>query len=208
MVNHIKKSNQVVVIGASVGGIYALTEVVSHLPYNLPAAVILIQHLTRDHKTQLHEYLARRCLLPVRLAEDKLPIEPGVVYVSIPGHHLCLKDDCLLLKRGKPVNYVWPSLDVLFTSAAQEYGSKVIGVVLTGTGRDGARGAQKIKERGGVTIAQDEETSHSFGMPKSAIEAGAIDYVLPLDEIAEKIVDLARRDIRKRKRKAKEKIKR
>jgi len=208
MVNHIKKSNKVVVIGASAGGIYALTEVVSHLPYNLPAAVILVQHLTRNHKTQLHEYLARRCLLPVRLAEDRLPIEAGVVYVSIPGHHLCLKDDCLLLKRGKPVNYVWPSLDVLFTSAAKEYGSKVIGVILTGTGRDGTRGAQKIKERGGVTIAQDEKSSYFFGMPKSAIEAGAIDYVLPLDEIAGKIVDLARRDIRKRKRKAKEKIKR
>ena len=143
------KPNRVVVIGASAGGIDALTEVVSHLPYNLKAAVILIQHLTRDHKTQLHEYLARCCLLPVRLAENRLPIEPGVVYVSIPGHHLCLKDDYLLLKRGKPVNYVWPSLDVLFISAAKEYGSRVIGVVLTGTGRDGARGAQKIKERGG-----------------------------------------------------------
>jgi len=197
MAKHIENCKKVVVMGASVGGIHALTEVVSHLPYNLPAAVVLIQHLMPDHKTYLHKYLARCSSLSVRLAEDKLPIEKGVVYVSIPGCHLRVKDDYLVLDKGKPVNYVWPSADVLFTSAATEYGSKVIGVVLTGTGRDGAEGCRKIKERGGLTIAQDEKTSDAFAMPKSAIEANAIDYVLPLEKIAGKIAELCNRRGRK-----------
>lgn len=199
----IKRSRKVVVIAASAGGIDALKEVVSHLPHNLEATVILIQHLTPDHETRLHEYLAPRSKLPVRLAGDMMPLEEGVIYVSVPGVHLRLRDGHLLLdrgNRGKAVNYVWPSADVLFSSAAREYGARVIGVVLTGTGRDGAKGCQKIKAEGGLTIAQDEKSSHSFGMPRSAIEAGAIDYILALDKIAEKIVSLTRRETRKKKR--------
>lgn len=196
----IKRPRKVVVIAASAGGIDALKEVVSRLPHNLEATVILIQHLTPDHETRLHEYLAPHSKLPVRLAGDMMSLEEGVIYVSVPGVHLRLRDGHLLLDRGKAVNYVWPSADVLFSSAAREYGARVIGVVLTGTGRDGAKGCQKIKAEGGMTIAQDEKSSHSFGMPRSAIEAGAIDYILPLDKIAEKIVSLARRETTKKKR--------
>lgn len=196
----IKRPRKVVVIAASAGGIDALKEVVSRLPHNLEATVILIQHLTPDHETRLHEYLASRSKLPVRLAGDMMPLEEGVIYVSVPGVHLRLRDGHLLLDHGKAVNYVWPSADVLFSSAAREYGARVIGVVLTGTGRDGAKGCQKIKAEGGETIAQDEKSSHSFGMPGSAIEAGAIDYILALDKIAEKIVSLTRMETRKKKR--------
>lgn len=195
-----QKPERVVVIGASAGGIDALTKVVAHLPYNLQAAVILIQHLTRDHQTKLHEYLARRSALPVCLAEDGLPLEEGVVYVSIPGCHLKVKHGCLSLVKGKPVHHIWPSADLLFSSAAREYGSRVISVVLTGTGRDGAEGCKKIKEKGGLTIASDEKTSYAFGMPQAAIELGAIDYVLPLEEIAGKIVELVRKGIRVRRK--------
>ena len=184
-------AKRVVVIAASAGGISALAEVVSGFPHNLKAAVILVQHLKPDHQTQLHEYLGRRSLLPVYLAEESVLVKEGVVYVSPPGQHLCLKGGCLILdKRKPPVNFVRPSADVLFASAAKEYSSKVIGVILTGTGKDGTRGCQEIKAKGGATIAQDKKTSRFFGMPQSAIETDIIDYVLPLDEIAGKIVEL------------------
>jgi len=208
MVAHIDKPEKVVVIAASAGGIPALTQVLSKLAYNLPAAIVLVQHLTADHKTHLHEYLSRRCFLRVCLAKNGLPLEQGVIYVSVPGRHVRPKGGHLVLERGKPVNYVRPSADVLFASAAREYGSKTVGVILTGTGRDGACGCQEIKAKGGVTIAQDEETSSSFGMPKAAIEANAIDYVLPLDEIAGKITDLVRKGVGKKTRKVKEKSRR
>lgn len=192
-----KRPEWVVVIGASAGGINALTEVVSNLPGDLPAAVILVQHLKPDYKTQLHKYLAYRCPLQVRLAEDGFPLEAGVIYVSVPGLHIEIKDGHLALHKGKPVHYIWPSADILFSSAAEEYGSRAIGVILTGTGKDGSKGLQEIKAKGGITIAQDKETSEFFGMPEAAIKTGIIDYVLPLDEIAMKIERLVEGNVRK-----------
>ena len=180
-----------VVIAASAGGIDALTQVLSRLPADLPAAVVIVQHLQGDRPTRLHEHLARHCLLPVRLAEDGLPLEAGVAYLAVPGEHLRIENGCLVLDLSEPVNYVRPSADVLFASVAQAFGSRVIGVVLSGTGRDGARGCQEIKAKGGITIAQDEQSTSYFAMPRAAIELGVIDYVLPLGEIAGKIVTLS-----------------
>jgi len=181
----------VVVMAASAGGIDALTQVLSRLPADLPAAVLIVQHLRDDRPTHLPEHLARLSPLPVRLAEEGLPLESGVAYLAVPGEHLRIENGCLVLDLGEPVHYVRPSADVLFASAAQEFGSRVIGVVLSGTGRDGARGCQEIKAKGGVTIAQDEQSARYFAMPKAAIEAGAIDYVLPLEQIAGKIMEYA-----------------
>jgi two-component system chemotaxis response regulator CheB len=184
---------KVVVIAASAGGIDALMQVLSRLPADLPAAVLIVQHLRDDRPTRLHEHLARHSSLPVHLAEDGADLEAGVACLGVPGQHLRIEDGRLALDSGEPVHYVRPSADVLFTSAAQTFGSKVIGVVLSGTGSDGARGCQEIKAKGGTTIAQDEKTSRYFAMPGAAIEADAIDYVLPLKEIAGKIVECVKR---------------
>lgn len=186
----VKKTRKVIVIGASAGGIDALREVLSRLPANLPAAILVVQHLRDEPTTHLPEYLAQRCRMQVRLAEDGLPVEPGVVYVAVPGQHLRVDNECLILSSEGKVNYVRPSADILFASAAQAYGANVIGVILSGTGRDGAHGCQIIKAHVGTTIAQDKPTSRQFAMPRAAIDAGAIDYVLPVEQIPGQIMAL------------------
>ncbi len=186
----VKKTRKVIVIGASAGGIDALREVLSRLPANLPAAILVVQHLRDKPQTHLPEYLARYCRMQVRLAEDGLSVEPGVVYMAIPGQHLRVDNERLILSSEGKVNYVRSSVDILFASAAQAYGTNVIGVILSGTGRDGAHGCQIIKANGGTTIAQDEPTSRQFAMPRAAIDAGAIDYVLPVKQIPGQIMAL------------------
>lgn len=179
-----------VVIAASAGGIVALKQVLSCLPADLPAAILVVQHLHADFQSRLHEHLGRNSRLTVRMAENGLPVETGVVYVAVPGRHLRVAHGRLILNDSKRQNYVRPSADPLFSSAAQDFGARSIGVVLSGTGRDGAQGCRKIKAKGGVTIAQDEETAAFFPMPKAAADADAVDYVLPLQEIAGKIAAL------------------
>lgn len=188
--NRKSKFIRLVVIGASAGGIDALTQVLSSLPPDLPAAILIVQHLRSDRPTRLAEYLDRQSPLWVCLAESGVVLEPGVVYLAVPGLHLRVENGSLVLDTSEKVNYVRPSADVLFSSAAKIYGSRVIGVILSGTGHDGTNGCKEIKAKGGVTIAEDEITSLYFGMPSSAIDAGAIDYVLPVREIAGKIVEI------------------
>ena len=189
-----KRTRRVVVIAASAGGIDALVQVLSRLPSDLPAAVLIVQHLRSTPQTRLPEYLGIHSPLQVCLANDGMPMDEGVAYVAVPGQHLRVNNERLILGMESPVNYVRPSADVLFSSAAHTFGRGVIGVVLSGTGRDGASGCREIKENGGLTIAQDEQTSFCFAMPKAAIDTGVIDYVLPLSEIAGKIVALVRKN--------------
>lgn len=183
---------KVVVIGASAGGIDALTQVLSALPADLPAPILVVQHLRADRETRLPEHLARHSPLQVCLAQHGMLLESGVVYVAAPGQHLRIGNGHLILELAEPVHYVRPAADVLFASAAQAFGPHVVGIILSGTGRDGARGCQDIKAKGGVTIAQDAKTSRYVAMPKAAIDAEAIDYVLSLPEIAGKIMALVR----------------
>ena len=186
---------KVVVIGASAGGVSALAKIISSLPKDLPAAILIVQHIKADRTTQLPEYFNRHSHLPVHLAEDGMLLKVGTVYIAEPGKHLIVNNMRLELIISEPVNYVRPSIDVLFASAAKEFGSNVVGVVLSGSNRDGTRGCQEIKQKGGITIAQDEETSQYFSMPGSAINEGAIDYVLPLSEIAGKIISLIKKNL-------------
>ena len=181
---------KIVVIGASAGGFDALTQVLSGLPADLPAALLVVQHLQPERETRLPEHLARHSPLKVCLAQTGMLPGVGVVYIAQPGQHLCIEHERLVLNSSELVNYVRPSIDVLFTSAVRSFGSNVIGVILSGTGRDGTSGCREIHAKGGVTIAQDERTSQYFTMPKKAIDAGAIDYVLPPQEIAGKIIAL------------------
>jgi len=183
---------KVVVIGASAGGIDALTKVVSRLPGDLPAAVVIVQHLKVDRLTGLPAILGRFSPLPACLARDGMLLEAGVIYLAVPGQHCRIRNGGLFLDSEAPQNYVRPAADVLFASAAEAFGSNAVGVVLSGTGHDGTQGCGMIKAKGGMTIAQDEKTSRYFGMPDAAIAAGMIDYVLPVSRIAEKIVTLTR----------------
>ena len=181
---------KLVVLAASAGGIDALTQVLSRMPADLPAAIIVVQHLRDDRKTSLPEYIDLHCPLRVCLVVDGMALEEKVVYLAEPGHQLRVRNGKLVMSQEGKVNYVQPSADVMFAAAAQAFGPRLIGVVLSGTGRDGARGCQDIKAAGGVTIAQDEGTSRYSGMARAAIDIGAIDYVLPVSEIAEKIIEL------------------
>ena len=123
-----------------------------------------------------------------------MSLKPGVVYIAEPGRHLSIKNGTVVLNTDGKQNYVRPSADILFASAAKDYGSGVIGVVLSGTGKDGMMGCKEIKAKKGKTIAQDEITSRYFGMPNAAIKANAIDHVLSLKEIAGKIIELTSED--------------
>ncbi len=182
-----REAQRVVVIGASAGGINALIELLSRLPAELPAAILVVQHLSGKYPTHLHKLLSLYSPLRICLAQDGLPLEEGVVYLGVPGYHLSLEKGHIVLNLEEPVNYVRPSVDVLFAAAAEEFGPNVVGVILSGSGGDGVYGCQRIKAKGGVTIAQDEKTSAFFGMPAAAIDGASIDYVLPLEEIATKI---------------------
>ncbi len=185
---------RVVVMAASAGGIAPLLQVLAGLPADLPAAFLVVQHLRADRPTRLAELIGRRSRLSACLARNGQILAAGSVYLAVPGQHLRFEQGQLALNRASPVHHVRPAADVLFSSVAV-LGDRVIAVVLSGTGRDGARGCQEIKARGGAVIVQDEETSAYFGMPSRVIERGVADWVLPIGEIADKIELLVRKDV-------------
>jgi two-component system, chemotaxis family, protein-glutamate methylesterase/glutaminase len=175
---------EIVVVAASAGGIGALTSVLSALPADFPAPIVVVQHLSRDHPSMLAGILDRRSPLTVQEAQDGETLRAGTVYIAPPDHHvLVTSDGALSLSQTELVHFVRPSADVLFESAAASYGLGVVAVVLSGAGVDGAAGVEEVKRRGGVIIAQDEATSASFGMPSAAIRTDTVDDIVPLDEI-------------------------
>ncbi|MEW5945996.1 MAG: chemotaxis response regulator protein-glutamate methylesterase [bacterium] len=184
---------KVVVIGASTGGPRALTEIIPALPGDLPAAVLVVQHMPPKFTRSLAERLNSLSSLEVVEAEDGQKIRGGTVYVAPGDHHMRIGGDAtIVLSQEQARLGVRPSIDILMRSAAGTFKKLAIGVVLTGMGTDGTLGLQSIKDAGGVTIAESEESSVVFGMPRSAIEARCADNVLHLGEIAEKIVSLVR----------------
>ena len=180
----------IVLVAASAGGIGALQKVLKALPAGLPAAVIVAQHRTPSEDDGLPRVLARSSSLPVKLASEGDPIEPGVVYLARSDNHLTLRPDGrLAYVDGTKIRWLRSSANPLFESAARAFKGRVIAVVLTGSGHDGTDGVQTVKASGGFVIAQDEASAQRFEMPRSAIETGAVDRVLPLDEIAPAIVN-------------------
>jgi two-component system chemotaxis response regulator CheB len=179
----------VIAVASSAGGIPALKAVLSELPETLPAAVLIVQHLDPAHRSFLPEILARGTKLTVRHARDGERVEPGVVLIAPPDEHLLLNGDgTLSLSHTELVHFVRPSADLLFESVAAAAGEQALAIVLTGSGHDGALGTTAIKKRGGRVIAQDRASSDYFGMPGNAIAEGAVDEVLPLDDIASAIL--------------------
>ncbi|OGS55216.1 MAG: hypothetical protein A3K60_04710 [Euryarchaeota archaeon RBG_19FT_COMBO_56_21] len=188
-----KIQHKVIVIGASLGGPRALEFIIASLPKGLPAPIFIVQHLPSEFSQSFAKRLSAAKGPHVELAEEGLRPEKGVAYVAPGGKHLKLswKGASSLLMRlddGDPVNFVKPSVDVLFKSAADSLGESVLAIVLTGMGEDGTSGALAVKNCGGRVIVQDEATAVAPGMPKSVLDAGAADKVVPLEKIPEEIV--------------------
>lgn len=181
----------VVAVAASAGGLKALSELLSALPQNFPAAIAIVQHLSPHNRSQLAEILNRRTLLNVKQATQGDPLHSGSVYIAPPDSHLLVNvDGTLCLTKSELVHFVRPSADLLFESVAASFKEQAIAVVLTGTGVDGASGVKAIKKMGGIAIAQNQASSEYFGMPGAAIETGLVDFILPLNEIANTLVNL------------------
>lgn len=174
-----------VVIGASAGGIEALSLLLPALPPDLRAPVFIVQHLPRDRASLLVEIFAPRCAVPLQEAQDKQPIEPGNVYFAPPDYHLLLDaGPRLALSVDAPVHYSRPAIDVLFQSAADLYGPRLLGLVLTGGNQDGAEGLAAVRAAGGLTAVQDPADAQMPLMPECALATGPADYVLTLRQLA------------------------
>lgn len=185
-------SEKLLIIGSSTGGTEALRQILEQFPSNGPA-VLISQHMPGGFTRSFAERLDKICKMTVKEAEDGERVIPGHAYIAPGNFHLKLiksgANYICKLDESDPVNLHRPSCDVLFESAAKSAGANAIGVILTGMGRDGAKGLLEMKKAGSFTIAQDEQTCIVFGMPKEAIGLGAVSEVLPLGEIAEKIME-------------------
>jgi two-component system chemotaxis response regulator CheB len=181
-----------VVIGASAGGLTALEVLLPCLPVHYHLPVIIVQHSHPGSDDFLTRYLNNKCRLIVKQADDKEPVLPGVVYFAPPNYHLLIEmDHSFSLSVEEPVNFARPSIDVLFETAAEAYGSRLMGIILTGASADGARGLMKIKSAGGIAVVQDPRTAEAQIMPKSAISAGEVDFILPLEAIGKFLARLS-----------------
>jgi two-component system, chemotaxis family, protein-glutamate methylesterase/glutaminase len=179
-----RASFDIVALAASAGGLQALTTVLSGLPADFPAAIVVVQHLDPRHRSLIADIFGRRTMLKVKEAEEGDHLVPGMAYTAPPNRHLLVNSDgTLSLSQSELVHFVRPSADLLFESVAASYRDRAIAVVLSGTGADGSMGLRAIKKMGGTIIVQNEKTSDFFGMPGAAIETGTVDFVLPIDEI-------------------------
>jgi two-component system chemotaxis response regulator CheB len=180
---------RLVVIGCSTGGPQALRTLLPALPEALPAAVVVVQHMPAGFTRALAERLDRECRLRVREAAEGDPLQAGTVLVAPGGHHVVLgHDGAVHLDDGPPRHGVRPAVDATLESAATRFDGGTVAAILTGMGSDGTAGARLIREAGGVVLAEDERTCVVYGMPRSVVEAGFADRVVPLDAMADAIV--------------------
>lgn len=175
---------QIVVVGASTGGPGALKTFLKSLPATFPLPIVIVQHMSVGFLKGLIKWLQSECALSIVTASEGQRIQPRTVYFAPDGCHLELRRRQIFsFNYNPPVNYVRPSVNVLFESVAQTYRAATIGILLTGMGEDGAIGLKKIHDHGGLTIVQDENSSVIYGMPKAAVELGAVDHILPIEQI-------------------------
>lgn len=181
-----------VVIGASAGGANAIRTILQSLPHNFTLPVIIVQHLHPDSDDYLAQALNEKCKVTVKQASEKEKIEPGVVYIAPPNYHLLIEDDMSFsLSITERVRYARPSIDVLFETAADVFGANLIGIILTGGNNDGSVGLKRIKEMGGVAVVQDPSDAEADSMPREAIAATKVDYILSLEKIGPFLVKIA-----------------
>jgi two-component system, chemotaxis family, protein-glutamate methylesterase/glutaminase len=175
-------THDIIVIGASAGGVEAISTLVSELPRDLRASVLVVLHLSRG-RSLLPEILTRAGRLPAHHPLDGEPLQYGQIYVAPPDQHMTLEHDTIRVLHGPSENGVRPAVDPLFRSAARIYGPRVVGIVLTGSLDDGTAGLAAVKEAGGIAVVQDPEEAFSPSMPRSAMAAVHPDHVLPVREI-------------------------
>jgi two-component system, chemotaxis family, protein-glutamate methylesterase/glutaminase len=180
----------VVAIGASAGGVEALHVIAAALPENFPVPVLIVQHMEPRHKSLLAGLLARRCKLRVKQAVHGEEMRSGTVYIAPPDMHLLVRAGQLVLTDTKQVHFSRPSIDMLFESVADAHGDRAIGVILSGSGVDGADGIRAIKAKGGTTLVQDPASAAHSGMPQAARATRCVDFTLPLEEIGPAVVAL------------------
>lgn len=185
----------VIVVGASAGGVEALRTLVSGLPVDLPATVLVVLHIPSYGGSVLPAILNRSGPLPAQHPAREQPLTESAIWVASPDHHVVIADDQIMLTRGPRENGLRPAVDVLFRTAARAQGSRVIGVVLSGVLDDGTAGLSAIKARGGVTVVQDPRDALYPGMPTSAIEHVEVDHVVPISEMAELLVRLCKEEV-------------
>jgi len=184
---------EAIVIGVSAGGLDALSKIIPQLPEDYPLSVSVVQHTRKDMDDFLANHLDGLSPIKVKEAEWQESLKPGTVYIAPSGYHLLVeKDKTFAFSVDPPVNYAIPSIDVLFESAARVYGSKLIGVVLTGANRDGTKGLKKIKEAGGLTVVQEPKTAAATEMPRSAITNVNVDRIVGLSEMGTCLTELAK----------------
>ncbi|MEH2183058.1 chemotaxis protein CheB [Nostoc sp.] len=178
----------IVAIGASTGGQKPIIQILSALPVDFPAAIIVVQHMNPLYHSRLAHILRGYTALPVEQAKSGQIMRPGTVYTYLQDRHLVVDaNGSLSLLESPKINFVRPSVDKLFMSVGLNYGIRGIGIVLSGCGRDGALGVIAMKKYGCMTIAQDETTSEYFNMPSAAIDTGKVDFVLTPERIAKSL---------------------
>ncbi len=175
----------VIVVGASAGGVSAVRTLLEALPGNCPAVVMIVLHLPRDRPSQAAELFAQYCVLPVAEAEDKAPLKPGTVWIAPPDYHLMVEDrDTMSLSLDEPVLFSRPAIDPLFESAAAVFADRVLAILLTGASNDGSEGVAAIRAGGGQAWVQQPEEASSPMMPASALAYAGADAVLTLDQMS------------------------
>jgi len=182
----------IVGVGASAGGLESLERFFTHLPTDTGMAFVVLQHLSPDFKSLMDELLARRTSLPIRQAEDDMPVAPDTIYLLPPMKEMIVRDRRLLLRARDPRHGLALPIDHFFRSLAQDVGDRAIAVVLSGSGSDGSRGIQEVSRAGGIVLCESPDTAKFNGMPLSAIATGVVDQVLPPDQIAAAIAGLSR----------------
>lgn len=183
---------EAVVIGASAGGVEVLSALLAKIPAACRVSFMIVVHIPRDRPSLLPEVFSSRCLLPIREAEDKEPVQPGTVYFAPPDYHLLVdRGPCLALSDDEPVHFSRPSIDVLFESAADIYGESLMGIALTGANRDGASGLATIGRAGGRTIVQEPSSALAAYLPEAALREGPVDAVLSLPQLQELFAHMA-----------------
>lgn len=174
-----------VVIGASAGALDALSKILPTLPENCPFPIMVVVHLPVGKDSLIAELFQKKCRVRVCEAEDKMPLEPGVVYFAPPDYHLLVeKNYSLSLSADDPVLYSRPSVDVLFEAAADAYGPDLIGIVLTGANNDGAQGLKAICDKGGLGLVQEPESAYASAMPRAALALCPDARAMSLEKIA------------------------
>ena len=183
---------KVVTIGCSTGGPQALNEILRHFPMEFAAPILIVQHMPEKFTEKLAELLNSRIKLAVVEAKEGMKLQKGIVYIAPGAYHMKVRPErtISLISKDSTLPLPCPSVDILMQSVAEVFGKGAIGVILTGMGNDGVMGMNAIKDAHGATIAQDEETSLVFGMPKMAIESGCIDSIAPLGKIADEVMEL------------------